>query len=80
MGENRSKWGAGMSDYTEEDILSGNELYEFCANTVAQYMQDNEGYTIEGLILDSNNDNKIVEISINDPSFFNFATYYAYDW
>ena len=54
MDENRSKWGAGIPEYSEEDILQGNELHEFCANTVAQYMQDKEGYTIEGLILDSN--------------------------
>lgn len=26
-----------------------------------------------------NDENKIVEISINDPSFFNFTNYYAYD-
>lgn len=54
MDENRSKWGAGIPEYTEEDILQGNELHKFCANTVAQYMQDKEGYIIEGLILDSN--------------------------
>ena len=54
MDENRSKWGPGIPEYTEEDILQGNELHEFCANTVAQHMQDKEGYTIEGLILESN--------------------------
>jgi hypothetical protein len=26
-----------------------------------------------------NDENKIVEISINDPAFFNFTPYYAYD-
>ena len=54
MEANKSKWGAGIPDYTEEDVLRGNELHEFCANTVAQCMQDKDGYTIEGLILDSN--------------------------
>ena len=60
MDEKRSKWGPGIPEYTEEDILQGNELHKFCANTVAQYMQDKEDYTIEGLILESNAPMQIV--------------------
>ena len=40
MDENRSKWGAGIPKYTEEDVLQGAELHKFCANMVAQRMQD----------------------------------------
>ena len=54
MGNNKSKWGSGIPEYTEEDILQGAELHKFCANIVAQHMQDKEGYTIEGLIIDNN--------------------------
>ena len=43
-------WGTGIPKYTENDILAGLELHEFCTNIVAQSMQD-EGYTIEGIIV-----------------------------
>lgn len=45
------KWGPGIPKYSKEDILEGLELHAFCTNILGQYMQ-NEGYTIEGVILD----------------------------
>ena len=45
------EWGPGIPDYSEEDILQGLELHAFCTNVVAQQMQE-EGFTIEGVILD----------------------------
>ena len=46
------EWGKGIPEYSQDDILSGLELHAFCTNVVAQSMQDNEGYTIEGVILE----------------------------
>ena len=43
-------WGNGIPDYSEDDVLRGLELHEFCANIVAQSMQ-NDGYTIEGIVI-----------------------------
>lgn len=43
-------WGYGIPEYTEDDVLSGLELHEFCTNVVAKSMQEN-GYTIEGIIV-----------------------------
>ena len=50
MSEEMKKWDAGIPDYKDEDVLSGIGLHAFCTNLVAQQMQ-NEGYTIEGVIL-----------------------------
>lgn len=50
MSEQVKKWGEGIPEYSDTDILSGIELHAFCTNLVAQAMQ-NEGYTIEGVIL-----------------------------
>lgn len=45
-------WGFGIPNYTENDILEGLELHEYCTNIVAQSMQD-EGFTIEGIIVNN---------------------------
>lgn len=52
MNKPMKDWGAGIPKYTEEDILQGLELQEWCTNIVAETMQ-NEGYTIEGIIVNS---------------------------
>ena len=52
MEEPVKDWGFGIPKYTESDVLKGLELHAFCTNIVAQNMQ-NDGYTIEGVILDN---------------------------
>ena len=52
MSKPEKDWGTGIPRYTQDDVLSGLELHYFCANVVAQTMQD-EGYTIDGIVKQS---------------------------
>lgn len=51
MGKTPERWGPGIPDYTEDDILKGLELHAFCIKPVAQVMRD-EGYDIKGAVID----------------------------
>ncbi len=44
------EWGPGIPEYTKDDILEGNELYQFCAEVVAKQMQS-EGFNIKGIAI-----------------------------
>ena len=40
----------GIPEYTEDDLLRGQELHKFCAEFVVKTMRDRMGYEIEGIV------------------------------
>ena len=68
---------------TTDEVIKKNgniRLFTPSGQVAALIGQEINGQTNWVFIMPKFNDeNKIVEISINDPSFFNFTPYYAYD-